>query len=231
MLALGRDFDVDERFRAALLISSAFDPSIEQALLPLMGGGAAVVVSDAVRESPVAFWQQVKRDGITFVSCVPSFFESVLARRSARTPALDHLALGGEAFTGEFRSEIARHVARSRASPISTARPRPRSTRCRIASPAIEAARSFRSAIRWRIIGSTSWMPGWSRFRPAWSASSTSPGLGLARGYLRRAATHGGAVRRRPARRRRAAGCTAPATWRGGGPTACWSSWGAPTRR
>ena len=53
MLALSRDFDVDERFRAALLISSAFDPSIEQALLPLMGGGAAVVVSDAVRESPV----------------------------------------------------------------------------------------------------------------------------------------------------------------------------------
>ena len=52
--ALGRDFEVDERFRAALLISSAFDPSIEQTLLPLMGGGAAVVISDAVRESPVA---------------------------------------------------------------------------------------------------------------------------------------------------------------------------------
>ena len=75
MLALSRDFDVDERFRAALLISSAFDPSIEQALLPLMGGGAAVVVSDAVRESPVQFWQQIKRDGVTFISCVPSFFE------------------------------------------------------------------------------------------------------------------------------------------------------------
>ncbi|MGH6741346.1 MAG: AMP-binding protein, partial [Bradyrhizobium sp.] len=39
MLALGRDFAVDARFRAALLISSAFDPSIEQALLPLIGGG------------------------------------------------------------------------------------------------------------------------------------------------------------------------------------------------
>ena len=78
MLALGRDFDVGERFRAALLISSAFDPSIEQALLPLMGGGAAVVVSDTVRESPVEFWRQLERDGVTFVSCVPSFFESVL---------------------------------------------------------------------------------------------------------------------------------------------------------
>ncbi|MEI8151204.1 MAG: amino acid adenylation domain-containing protein, partial [Hyphomicrobiales bacterium] len=109
MIALGRDFEVDERFRAALLISSAFDPSIEQALLPLMGGGAAVVVSDAVRESPMAFWQQVQRDGVTFISCVPSFFESVL-REAPSDASLDHLALGGEAFTAEFRTEIARHV-------------------------------------------------------------------------------------------------------------------------
>ena len=41
----------------------------------------------------------------------------------------------------------------------------------------------------------------------------------------------GGAVRRRPERDRPAAGCTGPGTWRGGGPTACWSSWAAPTRR
>ena len=109
MLALGQDFEVNERFRAALLISSAFDPSIEQALLPFMGGGATVVVSDAVRESPVRFWQQVKRDGVTFISCVPSFFESVL-RDAPETASLDHLALGGEAFTGEFRNEISRHL-------------------------------------------------------------------------------------------------------------------------
>ena len=82
MLALGQDFEVNERFRAALLISSAFDPSIEQALLPFMGGGATVVVSDAVRESPVQFWQQVKRDGVTFISCVPSFFEFGASQRS-----------------------------------------------------------------------------------------------------------------------------------------------------
>src|SRR6185295_11656682 len=109
MLALGQDFEVNERFRAALLISSAFDPSIEQALLPFMGGGATVVVSDAVRESPVQFWQQVKRDGVTFISCVPSFFESVL-RDAPEAASLDHLALGGEAFTGELRNEISRHL-------------------------------------------------------------------------------------------------------------------------
>ena len=109
MLALGWDFGVDERFRAALLISSAFDPSIEQALLPLMGGGAAVVVSDAVRESAVRFWDQVSRDGVTFVSCVPSYFESVL-REAPQGASLEHLALGGEAFTSAFRNEISRHL-------------------------------------------------------------------------------------------------------------------------
>ena len=55
----------------------------------------------------------MKRDGVTFVSCVPSFFESVLHDAPADA-SLDHLALGGEAFTGEFRSEIARHVAVAR---------------------------------------------------------------------------------------------------------------------
>ena len=60
-----------------------------------MGGGAAVVISDAVRESPAQFWQQVERDGVTFVSCVPSFFESVLGD-VPDAASLDHLALGGE---------------------------------------------------------------------------------------------------------------------------------------
>ena len=40
---------------------------------------------------------------------MPSFFESVL-RDAPPGASLDHLALGGEAFTGEFRSEISRRV-------------------------------------------------------------------------------------------------------------------------
>ena len=62
MLALGQDFDVGSDFRSALFISSSFDASIEQTLLPFIGGGAAVVISDDVRESPSQFWHQLDRE-------------------------------------------------------------------------------------------------------------------------------------------------------------------------
>src|SRR5262249_8756754 len=58
---------------------------------------------------PAQFWQQLERDQVTFVSCVPSYLDSVLRSAPAGT-SLDHLALGGEAFTSEFRHEIARHL-------------------------------------------------------------------------------------------------------------------------
>jgi amino acid adenylation domain-containing protein len=109
MSALLQDFAVGPAFRSALLISCGFDASIEQTLLPLIGGGAAVVISDAVRETPVQFWQQLARDEVTFVSCVPSYLDSVLRGAPGGT-SLQHLALGGEAFTTEFRKEILRHL-------------------------------------------------------------------------------------------------------------------------
>ena len=177
MLALGRDFDVDERFRAAVLISSAFDPSIEQTLLPLMGGGAAVVVSDAVRESPVQFWRQVQRDGVTFVSCVPSFFESVLrdapegdirwiiwrwvARPSPASSAGDFAASQVRADHQSLRSDRD-HDRRDFPSCDST----------------MKLVRSFRSAVRCRTIGSMFWTVVLSlSLRELW-ASCTSRALG-----------------------------------------------------
>ena len=109
LLTLREEFQVGPRFRSALNISSAFDAAIEQTLLPFVGGGAAVVISDAVREDPTRFWQQVVDHGVTFISCVPSFMESVF-RHAPRSVSLDHLALGGEGFTSEFCAEISRHI-------------------------------------------------------------------------------------------------------------------------
>jgi acyl-CoA synthetase (AMP-forming)/AMP-acid ligase II len=101
ILTLGRDFHVGHGFRAALFISCGFDASIEQAMLPLIGGGAGVVISDVARELSSLFWHQVIRHGVSFVSCVPSYLQSVI-RDVPKDVFLDHLALGGEDFTTEF---------------------------------------------------------------------------------------------------------------------------------
>ncbi len=108
-MALGQQFDVGADFRSALFISSSFDASIEQTLLPFIGGGAVVVISDDVRESPSQFWHQLDRNRVTFMSCVPSYLESIL-NQAPDTLSLKHLALGGEALTLQFKNKISRHL-------------------------------------------------------------------------------------------------------------------------
>ncbi len=109
ILTLGRDFHVGHGFRAALFISCGFDASIEQAMLPLIGGGAGVVISDVARELSSLFWHQVIRHGVSFVSCVPSYLQSVI-RDVPKDVFLDHLALAGEDFTTEFQREVSRQL-------------------------------------------------------------------------------------------------------------------------
>jgi amino acid adenylation domain-containing protein len=109
ILTLGQDFNVEEDFRSALAISCAFDASVEQAMLPLVGGGTAVVISDATRESPSQFWNELIRNDVTFVSCVPSYLESII-RGAPEHTFLHHLVLGGELFTSAFAKEISRRL-------------------------------------------------------------------------------------------------------------------------
>ncbi len=109
LLALARDFEVGSDFRSALVISSSFDASIEQTLLPLIGGGTAVVIGNDVRESPSQFWQQIGRNRVTFMSCVPSYLDSILHQVPESLP-LKYLALGGEALALQFRNKVARHL-------------------------------------------------------------------------------------------------------------------------
>src|SRR5262249_44846080 len=109
LLGLAEDLAVGPDFRSALVIASGFDAAIEQTLLPLIGGGAAVVIPDTARESPERVWQQITDQPVSVLSCVPSYLDAVLRGVPAAAP-LRQLALGGEAFTGAFRREIARHL-------------------------------------------------------------------------------------------------------------------------
>ena len=164
MSALENEFGVNENFRSAVFISCSFDASVEQTLLPFMGGGAVVLISDETRETPSAFWKHVERDAVTFISSVPSYLDTMLHQISGR-PSLDHLALGGEAFTEQLRSKITRQLEVARITNLYG----PTETTIdaiahRIANR--EMVHTSRSGGQWPIIGSTCWTTVLSPFAP-----------------------------------------------------------------
>ena len=105
VVTLGREFGAAPGFRIALLASSAFDPSIEQATLPLVHGASIVVIDDKTRELPHEFWEQLIAQKVDLLNCTPSFFESVV-RDAPQATSLKHLALGGESFASELHRRI-----------------------------------------------------------------------------------------------------------------------------
>jgi amino acid adenylation domain-containing protein len=109
VLTLGKDFGAGPGFRIALLSSSAFDPSIEQATLPLVHGASIIVISDAVRESPDEFWDLIGRKKVHLLNCTPSLLESVV-RSAPDNASLHHLVLGGEPFSMDLQRLIPHHL-------------------------------------------------------------------------------------------------------------------------
>ncbi|MGZ3282743.1 MAG: amino acid adenylation domain-containing protein, partial [Xanthobacteraceae bacterium] len=108
-LTLGADFGAAHGLRVALLSSPSFDPSIEQATLPLVHGAAIVVISDALRASPAQFWDYVERKKVTLLNCTPALIESLMSG-APDDSSLHHLVLGGEPFTIELHQKISQHL-------------------------------------------------------------------------------------------------------------------------
>ena len=102
------DFGAGPDLRVALLSSPGFDPSIEQATLPLVHGASIVVISDATRESPARFWDYVERKKVTLLNCTPSLIESLIARRPrwfiVAPPGAGRRALHDQVATKQFRN-------------------------------------------------------------------------------------------------------------------------------
>ena len=129
VVTLGSAIRREAGFRIALLSSCAFDPSIEQATLPLVHGAYARRHRRCERESSHDFWEQLVRQKVNLLNCTPSFLRVRHSTMLRDRLALEHLVLGGEALSTELhRSTSPRRLKRAR-SPISMARPKPRSMR------------------------------------------------------------------------------------------------------
>ena len=217
-----------------LLISSAFDASIEE-----IGAAAdrrrrrwcwSAMRSGSSRRSSGSRLIRDQRRRLLTLRAVAIWNRSFARRPDAlRLRASDRWA--ARPFTVAFAHEIARRVDGRATVTISTARPRPPSTPSpcgrgeqsgAASSPDRPAAPNYAGLCAGR-------RPAAGAGRGGGRAVHRGRGAGARLSRARRA--DGGAVRGRSVRACRAAACTAPATWRAGAPTGCWTSSAAPTRR
>src|SRR6185312_12162553 len=105
IVSTGSRFCFSSHSRSSLIASVSFDPSIEQALVPLALGGSVAVLQSTPQADARAFWQDISRAGITYLNCVPSLLQEVIDEMPAET-GLQHLVLGGENFPAKVLKKI-----------------------------------------------------------------------------------------------------------------------------
>ena len=209
-----------------LFHSYAFDFSVWELWGALLHGGRLVVVPyDGQPLARRSSCELLARERVTVLNQTPSAFYQLMRGRSPARPATwrcGYVVFGGEALELGAARRLVRAARRRRAALVNmygitettvhvTYRRSTAATPAAAAAAPIGAPHPGPARVRAR-------RRACSRCRPGCRASCTSRGAGLARGYLGRPELTARAVRRRPVRRARARGCTAPATWRAGPP-------------
>ncbi|HEV2828702.1 MAG TPA: amino acid adenylation domain-containing protein [Pyrinomonadaceae bacterium] len=79
VLALQHELQIDHNDRYLHTASISFSSSRRQLLLPLSQGAAVVIASAEQRKDPLALFQMIKRENVTVMDAVPSFWRSCTA--------------------------------------------------------------------------------------------------------------------------------------------------------
>ena len=79
VLALQHELQIDHNDRYLHTASISFSSSRRQLLLPLSQGAAVVIASAEQRKDPLALFEIIKRENVTVIDAVPSFWRSCTA--------------------------------------------------------------------------------------------------------------------------------------------------------
>jgi amino acid adenylation domain-containing protein/non-ribosomal peptide synthase protein (TIGR01720 family) len=97
-----RDFlNVDASTRYAVVSAVSVDPLIEQILVPLCAGATCVVIPDAVRDDPQRFAAQ----SLTILDATPAFVDSML-NLDGLPRAVDTLLIGGDILSPQLAKRL-----------------------------------------------------------------------------------------------------------------------------
>ncbi|WP_141696542.1 amino acid adenylation domain-containing protein, partial [Pseudomonas sp. S3E12] len=91
--------------RVSLLSGVSFDALIVQLAVPLICGGCTVVIDDATRDDLARFWEYVHTQGISVLSCVPSYLAHALSA-APQGLVVRQVLLGGEALSASVCQAI-----------------------------------------------------------------------------------------------------------------------------
>ena len=105
LLSLMEELALDAATRIAWATGVAFDPSLEEVLLPLICGGAVVPVTDEARGDATVLSELLRRHAVNILDVTPSLLRQILAGPATET-RLDYLLIGGEELTFELLSAV-----------------------------------------------------------------------------------------------------------------------------
>ena len=222
-----------------LFHSFAFDFSVWEIFGALLHGGRLVVVPYAISRSPAEFLRLLVRERVTVLNQTPSAFYQLMDAAFAdpefgQCHALRYVIFGGEALELRRLDEWYRRHADD--APRLVNMYGITETTVHVSYMALDHAAV--SANAGSLIGRG--LPhlrvyvldgGLAACSGGCCGRVVCRGAGPGARLSGSCGADGGAVRGRSVRGVRGAGCTAPATWRAGGTTACWSFWAVRTRR
>lgn len=92
--------------RFAHTASVAFDPSLHQLLLPLVTGGASILLTETELQNASAFWRRLAETHATHLDLVPSYASALLHGNRRLPPSLQVLIFGGEPLPARLVEDV-----------------------------------------------------------------------------------------------------------------------------